>query len=279
MKTKELIGDHPSLAPFGMWFKSEDLPETDSKKHRALEEDESLRWTYIKWMSSRLIDYHCSPRRLQRLRNKYESLNKLKFNQYAEQQKILPTFDLTKKGNFCEVLLSEYIISCNTSSHIIQSFKLRYNPNVEQSMKGDDVLLIDIKDVENPRIYLGETKFRKKTNSNAIREIMHSLKPNSLPTSIPFLIENLENNNYEPELEDILDNLLLKEIKRKGDLIHIGLILGSENSQSIVEKHYSTKNKYAVIVSVGTKYPEDLIFQAYNFAKMIIKKGKYHEPR
>ena len=53
----------------------------------------------------------------------------------------MPKLDTTQKGNCAEVILSEYLVS--TSGLDLLIYMLHYNTNVNQSMKGDDVLLFN----------------------------------------------------------------------------------------------------------------------------------------
>ena len=63
------------------------------------------------------------------------------FDKFVESQSLLPKVEVTQKGNVAEIILVEYLRETTSLSPIIH--KLRYNTNVEQSMKGDDVLLLN----------------------------------------------------------------------------------------------------------------------------------------
>ena len=66
MTIQELIGPHP-VSPhiFGDWWSSEDLPATETKKHRALGEIDGVRERAIDKLAQWLVDYHLT--RIKRL--------------------------------------------------------------------------------------------------------------------------------------------------------------------------------------------------------------------
>ena len=48
-----------------------------------------------------------------------------------------------KKGNATEILLTDYI-QASQKKEFIKVYKLKYNPNVDQAIKGDDTLMVDL---------------------------------------------------------------------------------------------------------------------------------------
>ena len=60
----------------------------------------------------------------------------------------------------------------------IKVYKLKYNPNVDQAIKGDDTLMVDLFEEngnEKIKIYLGESKFRTTPQKNVVEDITKSL--------------------------------------------------------------------------------------------------------
>lgn len=55
---------------------------------------------------------------------------------------VYPANPNTRKGNVAEVVLAEYLVANEGIS--VPIYRLRYNPNVDQSMKGDDALAFDL---------------------------------------------------------------------------------------------------------------------------------------
>lgn len=267
-KTKQshLIGEHPQdIYPFGDWLFVKDHPHTDTKCHRELTEVQEAEQPIIEWFARKLITHHYQPRRINRLKEKY---TKLGYPKYAEQYRKLPNDDKTRKGNTTEILLLEYLQS-SLRKELTHAYRLRYNPNVDQSMKGDDVLLIDIIEDETLKIYLGEAKFRTTPDKKSIIDITNSLKRDTLPLSYTFLVDKLALEN--PRLADKLDDFIIEEIKNRGDLIYAGLLLSNTNTSRLVETHLDTANPNLVFISLGLDNPNNLITDVFNKASELIE--------
>ena len=269
MKTQsELIGNHPSHPnSFNRWLLCNDVTRTPTKCHRSLTEivpcsDSEL----IEWLAKKLIDHHYSDFRLRKLKEKYKELG---FPQYAEQHRKLPIADKTRKGNAIEILLTEYVEGC-LDKKLVKVFKLKYNPNVDQAIKGDDTLMVDIikdKDKEQIRLYLGEAKFRKKVDKNVVKVIGQSLAKDKKPISYSFLVDELAKNSDTEYLAEILDKYIVDDIKGKGDLIYTGFLLSDTDTHAKVEAHLESDNPELVFISVGIDNPEDLVIKAFEKAE------------
>ena len=105
-------------------------------------------------------------------------LSKHDFKEYISKRMPFPIRNFTtQKGNLGEILLAEYLRSSSGLELLV--YKLRFNPNVEQSMKGDDILLFDKSNIEN-KIIMGEAKYRTTPAKSVIDDIMDALsKDNS----------------------------------------------------------------------------------------------------
>ena len=73
------------------------------------------------------------------------------------QLRRFPINSTTRKGNLAEVVLAE-VRGRGIRRESAEVYRLRYNPNVDQSMKGDDVLAFDL-DAKPVRIIVGEARF------------------------------------------------------------------------------------------------------------------------
>ena len=138
----------------------------------------------------KIIGHHYTQFRIDRLKEKYGSLG---FEKYAEQHRKLPVADKVKKGNATEILLTDYV-QTTQGKEFIKVFKLKYNPNVDQAIKGDDTLMVDLFEEngnEKIKIYLGESKFRKTPAKDVIEDITNSLSKDTLPLSYTFLVEEI----------------------------------------------------------------------------------------
>lgn len=268
-KQIDLIGNHPNAEhPLGAWLKANDIPATATKCHRELtevnnEENEDL----ILWMANILISHHYSTFRLKQLKKKYGELG---FQKYAEQNRKLPIADKVKKGNATEILLTEYIQS-TLNRELIKVFKLKYNPNVDQAIKGDDTLMVDLLQQESGddlKIYLGESKFRKIPDKTAINDISSSLEKEKMPLSYSFLVEEIAKSNEELALK--LDDFIVQDIKDKSQLIYTGLLLSNENTSANVERNLSNDNPELIFISIGIKNPENFINLVFEKANELI---------
>lgn len=270
-KQEKLIGKHPNdTTQIGRWLSSNDIqPTSITKCHRELKEAKSQDDELIEWMARKLIEHHYTDFRLKQLKKKYGSLG---YTKYAEQHKKLPSVDKVKKGNATEVILTDYI-QTTLDKELIKVFKLKYNPNVDQAIKGDDTLMIDLfeeKGVEKIRMYLGEAKFRKSPSKQVIEDITNSLSKDTLPLSYTFLVE--ETAKSDEHLAEKLDEYIVQDIKNKGDLIYTGLLLSNYKTSENVEKHLNSDNENLVFISIGIDNPEKFINSAFLKAEELISR-------
>jgi hypothetical protein len=187
---ERLIGKHPKATHIlGEWLAHYDQPATTFKKHRKLEEKDNVRQKAINSIASWIIEHHIIPQKKEALKRKAKILQKYKFNRYIKSLGLLPTNDKTKKGNLAEIILVEYLKE--STGFLPMVYKLSYNTNVEQSMKGDDVLLFNPAKVLGKVIY-GESKYRSEPNKQVIEEIVSNLEGSKrLPVSIGFVADRL----------------------------------------------------------------------------------------
>lgn len=268
-KQIDLIGNHPNAEhPLGAWLKANDIPITVTKCHRELteinnEKNEDL----ILWMANKLISHHYSNFRLEQLKKKFAELG---FEKYANQNRKLPVADNVKKGNATEILLTEYIQS-TLNRELIKVFKLRYNPNVDQAIKGDDTLMVDLSEQESGddlKIYLGESKFRSTPSKQVVDDVSSSLEKEKMPLSYSFLVEEIAKNDVELALK--LDEFIVQDIKDKGQLIYTGLILSNEHTSRFVENNLNNDNPELILISIGIQNPENFINLVFDKANELI---------
>ncbi|OOV20521.1 Hachiman antiphage defense system protein HamA [Flavobacterium sp. LM4] len=268
-KQINLIGNHPNIDhPLGAWLKVNDIAVTASKCHRELtERNDEGNEDFILWMANKLISHHYSNFRLQQLKKKYTELG---FEKYAEQNRKLPIADKVKKGNATEILLTEYIQS-TLNRDLIKVFKLKYNPNVDQAIKGDDTLMVDLFEQVNGndlKIYLGESKFRKIPSKKVVDDVSNSLEKEKMPLSYSFLVEEIAKSDVELALK--LDDFIVQDIKDKGQLIYTGLLLSNEDTSRFVEKNLNNDNPELIFISIGIKNPESFINLVFEKANQLI---------
>jgi hypothetical protein len=268
---ENLIGEHPRTPHvLGEWLAHADQPTTVTKKHRKLSENGDLRKKAIDAIASWIITHHVSDHKISLLKRKTLILKKYDFDKYVETQHLLPTVDKTMKGNIAEIILVEYLKESTSYTPFI--YKLRYNTNVEQSMKGDDVLLFNPVNVYEKVIY-GESKYRSEPLKKAITDAVANLeKSKKLPVSIGFVADRL----YDIGEGAIADNLmdlqgLLKDekfiVNNVGFLLSTNSTIPSKDTFSQVEKHLTTTNPNLVFMSLGLDNPSEIVEESFRLAR------------
>lgn len=268
-KQIDLIGNHPNEDhPLGAWLNGNDIPVTATKCHRELtERNTEVSDDLILWIANKLVEHHYSSSRIRKLKEKYTELG---FEKYANQHRRLPNDLNVKKGNATEILLIEYI-QCSLKKDLIHTFKLRYNPNVDQAMKGDDTLLLDLIEKEGTndlRIYLGESKFRTTPAKKAVDDISSSLEKDKMPLSYSFLVDEIEKHDIELALK--LDDFIVQDIKDNGNLFYTGLLMSNGDTSRIVENNLNNDNPELVFISIGIQDPVNFINLVFDKANELI---------
>ena len=267
---EELIGKHPDKPNiFGVWFDFEDLPCAKGYKHRKLDETKRGRQNIVDPISELIVTHHKSEKSIRMLRSAI--LNKHGLAKTAKNKKFLPTNYSTRKGNLTEIILTEYLIG--TSGYSLLAYRLRYNNNIDQSLKGDDVLLFDLTNKKKIRTILGEAKFRSAPSKAVIQDIINSMNKNKLPLSLDFIIEKLSSEGKD-DIAQLLTNLSLDEIGLKNRLTYTGLLFSNREAHDKVSE-YSSDNDHFVFISIGFDDCEDFVEEVYrNATKKIINKIK-----
>ena len=249
-KQDNLIGTHP-IPPdiIGRWLNGVNHPVTTTQCHRSLTETNTLNETeLIEWLSNEIIKYHYRDNQVVRLKQKYSELG---FTDYAEKIRMIPNTDKVRKGNMTEIILSEYIIS-STNKPMIKTFRFRYSTNVDQSMKGDDMLMIDYDNTASDiEVYLGEAKFRQTPSPQVVRDVANALSKDTKPLSYTFLIETLIDEKATNALGIELDGFILETIKNQGKITYTGLVLSNTNTSATVQAHLNSDNPKLVFLSLG----------------------------
>lgn len=168
----------------------------------------------------------------------------------------------TQKGNFAEVFLAEYLTS--TSNMELQIYRLRYNPNTDQSMKGDDVLLFDL-DADPVRIIVGESKFRGTPDKASVMEMIDGLirsNKEGLPISLMFVSEMLIKEG-KPELGKKVQNCALLFVTNKLCIEYVGLLMSNKNAKNPINKHTPKDIRNLLMISLGISNPEDVVRSSF----------------
>lgn len=268
----DLVGQHPQHPNIlGVWLNHTDNPPFANKKHRVLSENTIHRATFINQLADWIIIHHISEKNITRFQEKAKIMSKYDFDKYVDTHKLLPAPDTnTQKGNGTEILLAEYIKS--TSKMNLLLHRLRYNSNVDQSMKGDDVILFDLsKRVK--KLIVGEAKYRQTPKKYDVLNIVSNLQGSKMiPVSIPFIAKCLEESN--PELSEALFELYGELHKNIHDIRHVGFLFGGKLASRTVEHHLNTTNENLVFISLGVDNPHEIIEQAFEIAENKLKSIK-----
>ena len=166
----------------------------------------------------------------------------------------------TQKGNLGEIILGEYL-SASTDLELLV-YKLHYNPNVEQSMKGDDILLFDKNNIQS-KVIMGEAKFRATKSKQALDDIVSSLSTKNLPISLTFICDRLEEMG-EVDLADEFDNLISNLHQSKTPITYVGFYHSDINVCETIEKHLKSENKNLVLISYGENNPAQLVKDSFD---------------
>lgn len=260
-KQSELIGKHPSSGFFFEWCKCNDDPIISYRKlsfHRINKK------ILVEQLADWIIEHHITPKQMERFNKKKSILEKHNLKKYVEENMPIPLSNhfSTQKGNFGEIILSEYLKVSSGLDLLI--YKLRFNPNIVQAMKGDDILLFDKSNIKN-KIIMGESKYRTTPNKQVIEDITKALSKDSLPISLPFVRDRLDELG-EANIADEVDDLISEIYKKNIPIVYVGFLHSNHNVANIVKKHLKTDNENLVVISYGEKDPEKLIKQSFEKA-------------
>lgn len=262
-RQEEILGPHPVSHPvIGVWLDFEDKEPTENQCLRFLSEKHELGDAEMSPFSDLLIQYHYPDRAIQTMKKNLEKLGLPKFAQYYEQSRKMPNNLITQKGNAVEVLMTEYSLAAINKSDLTYAHRFRYNPNVDQSMKGDDMLIVDFSDTAHPVIYLGEAKYRNSVSKQVVDDVSQSLNKGKMPLSLTFLRDCAETNDAEYAL---LDDLLTKTLSDY-DIRYIGFIAGDTNACKAVEKHWCSDNPRHLVMVLSMNDPEKFVVDSFNMA-------------
>lgn len=128
---------------------------------------------------------------------------------YAELAQALdkrPRSSNTRKSNFGEILAAEYLRQ--SEGYQIPVYRLRYNPNPESSMKGDDVLGFKFGEAGGAgrEIVVAEAKVRGRFASSVVTDACDQLKGGHRPQpkSILFVVSILRKEDRHGEANQVL---------------------------------------------------------------------------
>ena len=260
---------------FGVWLNSTDLPASGNKKHRKTEEKGGTRDAATNALAQWIVDYHVHNHSKKVIARKRAILEKHELDDYIDKMKLLPKAENIKKGNLGEIVLIEYLKASRGFEPIVH--KLQYNTNADSSMKGDDVLMFNTKDLFSEVIY-GECKFRSTPSKKVVDDIVKNQEgAKRLPASLEF-VANVLDDKSDTELADSITELHLKIEEGTIPVTNVGFIISTKSdvregldTTKQVEKHLKTTNPRLVMISLGIDNPVQIVDEAFKRAEDIIK--------
>jgi hypothetical protein len=258
-----ILGDHPSPSHlFGQAFSSKDGETASKVQHRSLSEQDGVRKDVVAGIRQMLATHHVSPEAEKRSRKQREAIKRLGLETQQTRLKRFPANPTTRKGNLAEIVMAEYVVAANGIS--LPVYRLRYNPNVDQSMKGDDMLAFDL-DADPVRVVVGEAKFRGVSSASAIKEIVDGLLRShkaGLPVSLQFIADRLFEEGQNDLGGRVLECATLFA-QDKLRLDYVGLLLSDRRSAERVDSSTPDSLRRLAIISLGIENPDSLVEACY----------------
>lgn len=256
----EIVGPHPVAPhPLGIHFGATDGHTDYGVPHRILDSGRLNEGEFTAVMKQWLITHHMSSENLARDRRRREALGR---QGLADPNRRFPTNSNTQKGNWAEIILAEYLAgSCGAQLPV---YRLRFNPNVDQSMKGDDVLAFDLD--SNPiRVLVGEAKFRATPSKQVVEEIVDVLAKShraGIPVSLQFIADRLFSEGREA-LGAKVDECGMLFAQGLLQLDYVGLLVSNSNAAVHVRRNAEATMRRLAIMSLGLNDPEGTISICY----------------
>ena len=260
---RPVLGAHPAPPhPFGQVLDAEDGLTVREVPHRALVERDGLREATVGHLREMLVRHHVSPDALRRSAEQREALKRLGFDAQQARLGRFPANPTTQKGNLAEVVLAEYVVAANGVA--LPVYRLRYNPNVDQAMKGDDVLAFDL-EATPPTVLVGEAKFRGASSAAAVKEIVDGLLRSfkgGLPASLQFVADRLFEQGETELGAKVLDCARLFAL---GELRidYVGLLLSDTKASQRVNDATPNALRRLAMISLGVQDPDALVEACY----------------
>jgi hypothetical protein len=226
--------------------------------HRSLGERTDARAAAIPKLKQRVVEHHADAVAIARSAKAAETLRR----QGVFVPKALRRFPVspeTRRGNFAEIVLADYV-GASTALRV-PVYRLRHNPNIDQSMKGDDVLAFDL-DANPVRIIVGEAKFRSLSTSKAVTDIVDALDRSfagGLPASLQFVADHADDELSEPIM-------CCAELFAEGrlDLSYVGLLMSDEKAHQRVAGSERESPRRLMMLSLSLADPSSLVDECFD---------------
>jgi len=267
MNVEQIIGPHPLPPhPCGIHLAATDQQTAHDVPHRVLDyrllQSPELTATMTQW----IVTHHIKPETIERDRIRREALARQGLVDPAQR---FPTNTKTQKGNWAEILLAEYVAASSNTQ--LPVYRLRYNTNVDQSMKGDDVLAFDL-DSNPVRVLVGEAKFRATPSKRVVKELIGALAKShsgNIPASLQFVADCLfESGNSELGAKVAECNALFAQGRLQLD--YVGLLVSNANAHSHVKNNAQSSIRRLAVMSFALANPDRVVADSYAGAAGLI---------
>lgn len=252
LKFQDVVGDHPTPPQvFGVQFVHADGHSKHGVPTRRLSESNVGVDGIVMEMKRCIRIHHSRPEDLKRDQRRRSALARQGFTFPTTR---FPTNSNTQKGNWAEILLAEYVSSACSAQ--LPIYRLRYNPNIEQSMKGDDVLAFDL-DADPIRIIVGEAKFRKIPSKKDVVDIVTTLERSirvGVPVSLQFVADRLfyeRQDDLGRRIEECCDLFARDRLQ----LDHVGLLVSNQNTSDQVKRNAESSMRRLAVMSLCLSDP------------------------
>jgi len=264
LHVNDIIGPHPTAPhPCGLHMSARDQSTAHNVPHRVLDDSPLQSAGFTAAMVQWILTHHASPEAIERDRILHEALARQGLPNPARSR--LPNDPNTQKGNWAEILLAEYIVeSCGTTLPV---YRLRYNTNVDQSMKGDDVLAFDL-DSNPVRVLVGEAKFRATPTKAVVEEMVGALVKShsgNIPASLQFIADRLfESGQNDLGSKVAICNALFAQGRLQLD--YVGLLVSSRDAHYHVQRNAKTDVRRLAVMSLGLVDPGGIVAASFTGA-------------
>ncbi len=268
MKVEQIIGLHPNAShPLGIHFAAEDQTTAHKLPHRKLDDSPLQKDAFVSSMAKWIVTHHVMPEAIERDRIRREALARQGLSDPTPSS--LPTSDKTQKGNWAEILLAEYVAaSCGAQLPV---YRLRYNTNVDQSMKGDDVLAFDL-DSDPVRVLVGEAKFRSAPTKDVVESLVGALVKShsgNIPASLQFVANQLFISGKNELGEKVAAcNTLFAQGRLRLD--YVGLLVSKKTAHQYVHDNAKASIRRLAVISLGLSDPSKLVTASFANAGVLV---------
>ena len=267
MNVEQIIGPHPLPPhPCGIHLAAMDQQTVHNVPHRVLDSDPLQLDKFTAAMTQWIVRHHISPGNIEGDRIRREALAR---QGLVDPTQRFPINTKTQKGNWAEILLAEYVAASSNAQ--LPVYRLRYNPNIDQSMKGDDVLAFDL-DSNPVRVLVGEAKFRTTPSKQVVKELLGALGKShsgNMPASLQFVANCLfESGSTELGAKVAECNALFAQGRLQ--LNYVGLLVSSANAHSHVESNALSSIRSLAVMSLVLANPGGVVADSYARAAALI---------